>query len=157
MMRKCLFITSSQTGRKRNAPGGIWTTHDLSNAIGLIRLRRTRCPNTFYTSISDVHSISGTASWQYPIIILRTSEINGRQLHYNIEQGEGPQPVIFIIHGGLDGWLSMFAISGRDSFSRKYRAISYSRRFAYPNKWIGSVTQDIIIQLRIMLKICLSL
>jgi pimeloyl-ACP methyl ester carboxylesterase len=30
-----------------------------------------------------------------------------------------------------------------DSFSsEKYRTISYSRRFAYPNKWIGNVTQD---------------
>ena len=29
-----------------------------------------------------------------------------------------------------------------DSFSKKYRAISYSRRFAYPNKWIGNVAQD---------------
>jgi pimeloyl-ACP methyl ester carboxylesterase len=29
-----------------------------------------------------------------------------------------------------------------DSFSRKYRTISYSRRFAYPNKWIGNVAQD---------------
>jgi hypothetical protein len=28
------------------------------------------------------------------------------------------------------------------SFSRKYRAISYNRRFAYPNKWIGNVAQD---------------
>jgi non-heme chloroperoxidase len=26
--------------------------------------------------------------------------------------------------------------------SKKYRAISYSRRFAYPNKWIGNVAQD---------------
>ena len=29
-----------------------------------------------------------------------------------------------------------------DSFSKKYRTISYSRRFAYPNKWIGNVAQD---------------
>jgi non-heme chloroperoxidase len=29
-----------------------------------------------------------------------------------------------------------------DSFSRKYHAMSYSRRFAYPNKWIGNVVQD---------------
>jgi non-heme chloroperoxidase len=26
--------------------------------------------------------------------------------------------------------------------SKKYRTISYSRRFAYPNKWIGNVAQD---------------
>jgi pimeloyl-ACP methyl ester carboxylesterase len=29
-----------------------------------------------------------------------------------------------------------------DSFSSKYRTISYSRRFAYPNKWIGNVARD---------------
>ncbi len=29
-----------------------------------------------------------------------------------------------------------------DYFSRKYCVISYSRRFAYPNKWIGNVAQD---------------
>jgi non-heme chloroperoxidase len=66
-------------------------------------------------------------------------EIGGRQLHY-VEQGEeGQQPIIFI-HGGLDDyrcWQYQM-----DSFSRKYRTISYSRRFAYPNKWIGNVAQD---------------
>ncbi|HET6779891.1 MAG TPA: alpha/beta hydrolase [Nitrososphaera sp.] len=44
------------------------------------------------------------------------------------------------IHGGLDDYRCWhFQI---DSFPRKYRAISYSRRFAYPNKWIGNVVQD---------------
>ena len=67
-------------------------------------------------------------------------EINGRQLRY-VDQGEGQQqpPVIFV-HGGLDDYRCwQYQI---DSFSKKYRAISYSRRFAYPNKWIGNVTQD---------------
>jgi len=65
-------------------------------------------------------------------------EIGGRQLHY-IEQGEG-KPVIIFIHGGLDDFRCwQFQI---DSFSKKYRTISYSRRFAYPNKWIGNITQD---------------
>jgi len=66
-------------------------------------------------------------------------EIGGRQLHY-VDQGEeGQQPIIFI-HGGLDDyrcWQYQM-----DSFSKKYRTISYSRRFAYPNKWIGNVAQD---------------
>jgi pimeloyl-ACP methyl ester carboxylesterase len=67
-------------------------------------------------------------------------EIGGRQLHY-VEQGEdGQQPAIIFIHGGLDDYRCwQFQI---DSFSSKYRVISYSRRFAYPNKWIGNVTQD---------------
>ena len=66
-------------------------------------------------------------------------EIGGRQLHY-VDQGEeGQQPIIYI-HGGLDDyrcWQYQM-----DSFSKKYRTISYSRRFAYPNKWIGNVAQD---------------
>jgi non-heme chloroperoxidase len=71
---------------------------------------------------------------------LKIIEIGGRQLHY-VDQGEeGPSPVIIFIHGGLDDYRCwQFQI---DSFSKKYRTISYSRRFAYPNKWIGNVTQD---------------
>src|SRR5919107_1955329 len=67
-------------------------------------------------------------------------EIGGRQLHY-VDQGEESQPVIIFIHGGLDDYRCwQFQV---DSFSsKKYRAISYSRRFAYPNKWIGNVAQD---------------
>jgi non-heme chloroperoxidase len=66
-------------------------------------------------------------------------EIGGRQLYY-VDQGEeGQQPIIFI-HGGLDDYRCwQFQI---DSFSKKYRAISYSRRCAYPNKWIGNVVTD---------------
>src|SRR5215217_5331689 len=69
---------------------------------------------------------------------LKKIEINGRELHY-VDQGEGRPPVIFI-HGGLDDYRCwQFQI---EFFSSKYRAISYSRRFAYPNKWIGNVAQD---------------
>ena len=68
-------------------------------------------------------------------------EINGRQLHYVDQGGEARQtPAIIFIHGGLDDyrcWQYQM-----DSFSRKYRTISYSRRFAYPNKWIGNVVTD---------------
>ena len=72
---------------------------------------------------------------------VKTMEIGGRQLHY-VDQGEeGQSPVIIFIHGGLDDyrcWQYQM-----DSFSsKKYRTISYSRRFAYPNKWIGNVAQD---------------
>jgi non-heme chloroperoxidase len=35
----------------------------------------------------------------------------------------------------------MLAVSDR-YFFKKYRTISYSRRFAYPNKWIGNVVTD---------------
>jgi non-heme chloroperoxidase len=72
---------------------------------------------------------------------VKNIEINGRQLYY-VDQGEEGQqtPVIIFIHGGLDDyrcWQYQM-----DSFSRKYRTISYSRRFAYPNKWIGNIAQD---------------
>jgi non-heme chloroperoxidase len=70
----------------------------------------------------------------------KSIEINGRQLRY-VDQGESQQqpPVIFI-HGGLDDYRCwQYQV---DSFSKKYRVISYSRRFAYPNKWIGNVTHD---------------
>jgi non-heme chloroperoxidase len=72
---------------------------------------------------------------------LKNIEINGRQLHY-VEQGEeGHQPpVIIFVHGGLDDYRCWQFQT--DSFSRKYRTISYSRRFAYPNKWIGNVVTD---------------
>src|SRR5687768_7935168 len=70
---------------------------------------------------------------------VKNIEINGRQLHY-VDQGGGKQPPIIFIHGGLDDYRCwQFQV---DSFSKKYRTISYSRRFAYPNKWIGNVAQD---------------
>jgi non-heme chloroperoxidase len=70
---------------------------------------------------------------------VKNMEIGGRQLHY-VDQGEGNQPVIIFIHGGLDDYRCwQFQL---DYFSLKYRVISYSRRFAYPNKWIGNVAQD---------------
>jgi non-heme chloroperoxidase len=71
---------------------------------------------------------------------LKNIEINGQQLHY-IEQGEdGQQPPVIFIHGGLDDYRCwQFQV---DSFSRKYHTISYSRRFAYPNRWMGNVARD---------------
>jgi non-heme chloroperoxidase len=71
---------------------------------------------------------------------LKNIEINGRQLHY-VEQGEeGQQPPVIFIHGSLDDYRCwQFQM---DYFSRKYRTISYSRRFAYPNMWIGDVVTE---------------
>jgi non-heme chloroperoxidase len=71
---------------------------------------------------------------------LKNIEINGRQLHYIEQGGDGQQPPVIFIHGGLDDYRCwQFQV---DSFSRKYRTISYSRRFAYPNRWMGNVAQD---------------
>jgi non-heme chloroperoxidase len=71
---------------------------------------------------------------------VKTMQIGGRQLHY-VDQGEeGQSPVIIFIHGGLDDYRCwQYQV---DSFSKKYHSISYGRRFAYPNKWIGNVAQD---------------
>jgi non-heme chloroperoxidase len=70
--------------------------------------------------------------------ILKRVEINGRELCY-VEQGKGQPPLVFV-HGALDDYRCwQFQM---DYFSTESRSISYSRRFAYPNKWIGDVAQD---------------
>ena len=56
-----------------------------------------------------------------------------KELHY-VEKGEG-QPVVFI-HGTLtDFRIWQFQL---EKFAQKYHAISYSRRYAYPNQWPGN-------------------
>lgn len=68
---------------------------------------------------------------------LTNVQINGRLLHY-IEQGKG-QPVIFI-HSSLTDYRSWHF--QMQPFSEKYRVISYSRRFAYPNHKVGNDIAD---------------
>ncbi len=69
---------------------------------------------------------------------LKNIEINGRQLHY-VDQGEGQPPVIFI-HGGINDYRSwQFQI---EPFAKNHRVISYSRRFAYPNKQAGNIATE---------------
>jgi non-heme chloroperoxidase len=58
--------------------------------------------------------------------------VNGTLLHY-VEQGVG-EPVLFV-HGGLGDFRSWSA--QMEPFSRRYRAVSYSRRGHYPNPWTG--------------------
>lgn len=68
------------------------------------------------------------------------AEINGTELHY-VERGEGP-PLIFV-HGGLGDfrtWLPQV-----ETFSGKYRAISYSRRAHYPNPWPDDYKSDMTV------------
>jgi pimeloyl-ACP methyl ester carboxylesterase len=54
--------------------------------------------------------------------------VNGIELHY-IEQGQG-EPVI-LLHGGIGDYGSWGPQMG--PFSERYRVISYSRRYSYPN------------------------
>jgi pimeloyl-ACP methyl ester carboxylesterase len=59
---------------------------------------------------------------------LKTVRLNGAELHY-IEQGKGV--AVIFVHGGLDDyrvWQPQM-----EPFSQRYRTISYSRRYNYPN------------------------
>lgn len=55
-------------------------------------------------------------------------DINGEELHY-IEQGDG-EPLIFI-HGTIGDYRAW--ISRMQPYSKDYRVVSYSRRYAWPN------------------------
>jgi pimeloyl-ACP methyl ester carboxylesterase len=80
----------------------------------------------FYTTI-HTHTHTGDRSLSTPSLM--DVQIAGRRLHY-IEKGKG-QSVVFV-HSSLTDYRSwQFQM---ESSSRKYRVISYSRRFAYPNK-----------------------
>jgi pimeloyl-ACP methyl ester carboxylesterase len=65
----------------------------------------------------------------------KTVLANGTELHY-IEQGSG-EPVIFV-HGSLGDYRTW--MPQVESFAQKYRVISYSRRYHYPNAWKGDGT-----------------
>ncbi len=61
--------------------------------------------------------------------------VNGAELHY-IERGSG-DPVIFV-HGSLGDyrtWMPQF-----EPFAQRYHVISYSRRYHFPNAWVGDGT-----------------
>ncbi len=61
---------------------------------------------------------------------LKTIHVNGTSLTYT-EHGEGT-PVV-LVHGTLGDYRTWDGQVG--PFSEKYRVISYSRRFHYPNDW----------------------
>lgn len=63
--------------------------------------------------------------------------INGDSIHY-IETGKGT-PVVFV-HGTIGDYRSWSAQI--DTFAKTHRVISYSRRFAYPNKQAINDTAD---------------
>ena len=61
---------------------------------------------------------------------LKTVRVNDTTLHY-IERGQG-KPVVFV-HGALGDYRTW---DGQiETFSQQYRAISYSRRYHYPNEY----------------------
>jgi pimeloyl-ACP methyl ester carboxylesterase len=63
---------------------------------------------------------------------MATMIINGSGFEY-IERGKGT-PVIFV-HGSLNDY--RIWPDQMETFSKHYRAIAYSRRYHYPNKWTG--------------------
>ncbi len=66
-------------------------------------------------------------------------EANGVSLAY-VEQGTG-QPVIFV-HGTLGDYRYWYP--QMEPFAKRYRAIFYSRRCSYPNKYVGDYMDDTI-------------
>jgi non-heme chloroperoxidase len=63
---------------------------------------------------------------------MATINVNHADFEY-IEKGKG-KPVIFV-HGGISDyriWKNQI-----EPFAEKYRVIAYSRRYHYPNKWVG--------------------
>ncbi len=64
---------------------------------------------------------------------VKTVLINGVKLHY-VEQGQG-EPVIFVhgSQGDYRNWLTQVGF-----FAQTYQAFSYSRRYHYPNEWVGN-------------------
>jgi non-heme chloroperoxidase len=82
-----------------------------------------------------VHLITATTIVATPNLM--NLQIDVGQLHYT-EQGKG-QPIIFI-HGSINDYRSWQFQMG--PFSKKYHAISYSRRYAYPNNRAGNDSKD---------------
>lgn len=69
------------------------------------------------------------SKWSKPPITPRKIRVNGVELHY-IEQGAGE--ALVLVHGGLGDYRSWEPHLG--PFSRRFRVLSYSRRYSYPNK-----------------------
>jgi len=58
----------------------------------------------------------------------RVAQVNGVELHY-IEKGSGP--AVIFVHGGLEDYRAW--ADQVEAFSKRYRAVAYSRRYNFPN------------------------
>ncbi len=75
-----------------------------------------------------------TGAKQQAKLNIKKIRVNGMMLHY-IDRGKG-DPVVFV-HGTLGDYRTWnFQMDG---FSKNHRVISYSRRYHYPNKWLGDL------------------
>ncbi len=64
---------------------------------------------------------------------IKTVLVNGLDIHY-VEQGSG-EGVVFV-HGSMGDYRSWQP--QLEAFSKRLRAIAYSRRYHYPNEWTGT-------------------
>jgi non-heme chloroperoxidase len=65
-------------------------------------------------------------------VILQTATVNGTPLSF-VEAGQG-SPLVFV-HGSLDDYRSWRLQMA--AFAARYHVIAYSRRYHYPNEWLG--------------------
>ncbi len=72
--------------------------------------------------------------------VVKSVFINGDSIHY-IDIGKG-DPVVFV-HGAVGDYRTWGA--QMDTFAKNHRVISYSRRFAYPNKQMINDSADLTV------------
>lgn len=85
------------------------------------------------TQNPTVQNQAETVSVDHP----QSVDIRGEQLHY-IEKGKG-EPLIFV-HGSISDYRSFF--SRVEPYSEDYHVVTYSRRYAWPNKQVFDETVD---------------
>ena len=84
---------------------------------------------TLLEQISQTQGNGSEGTFDLPT---KRAKVGGTELNY-FELGEG-DPVVFV-HGSIGDyrtWGYQF-----EAFAKRYRVISYSRRYHYPNAWIG--------------------
>jgi pimeloyl-ACP methyl ester carboxylesterase len=95
------------------------------------------CLLFFLCSCNNSNTSTSTQNETNTTPELKAVFINGDSLHY-IEMGKG-DPVVFV-HGTLGDYRTWEA--QMDTFAKSHRVISYSRRFAYPNRQVINDSAD---------------
>ena len=95
------------------------------------------CLLFFLCSCNNSNTDTSTQNQTNTTPELKAVFINGDSLHY-IEMGKG-DPVVFV-HGTLGDYRTWEA--QMDTFAKSHRVISYSRRFAYPNRQVIDDSAD---------------
>src|SRR5437868_3190084 len=75
--------------------------------------------------LSSVIAVSVAAQELQPVKVM----VDGLEFTY-IEKGQGER--LILLHGGMGDYRSWSP--QMEAFARKYRVISYSRRYSYPNR-----------------------